>query len=117
MHSRDESDEDIDDDVDLWEEKFYAGKATRGSSKAGRMLPDWDMITTNRSLASEPKSFGSESPNQNQTSTSLKTVPPFFAVEVEELPRSSMIEWHAHLGIVGGQVRVSARKIRLEIRD
>lgn len=111
MHCQVESDEDIDDDVDLWEEKFYAGKATRGSSKTGRMLPDWDMITTNHSPASQLKSFRSDSPNQNQTSTSLKTVPPFFAVEVDELPRGSMIEWHAHLGIVGGPVRVSVHNI------
>ncbi|KAM0280754.1 hypothetical protein ACHAQH_003924 [Verticillium albo-atrum] len=29
------------------------------------------------------------------------TTPPFFAAEVEELPRQSGVEWHAHLGLAG----------------
>lgn len=28
-------------------------------------------------------------------------VPPFFAVEMEELPRQAAVEWHAHLGLLG----------------
>lgn len=36
-----------------------------------------------------------------------QTVPPFFVVEVEELPRRAGIEWHAHVGVTNGPVQVS----------
>ncbi|KUJ22468.1 adenine nucleotide alpha hydrolases-like protein [Mollisia scopiformis] len=82
----DADDEDI--DVDLWEDKFFSGKQVQGATKTERTLPDWDMV---------------ESPSL----AGLKSiVPPFFAVEVEELPRSALIEWHAGLGIVGGRVKL-----------
>jgi diphthine-ammonia ligase len=86
MHARDEDEgtEDQDSEVrDLWEEKHYTGMDFRGGNLAQRKLPDWEVVA------------GRE-----------KVIPPFWAVEVEELPRGSGIEWHAHLGVVAGPVKV-----------
>jgi len=52
------------------------------------VLPDWELV----SILEARKGIA----------------PPFFAVEVEELPRGSGIEWHAHLGVVGVVVNVSS---------
>jgi diphthine-ammonia ligase len=52
-----------------------------------KMLPDWDFVEV-----------GGEE----------EVVPPFWVVEVEELPRGSAVEWHAQLGVMGGLVKVSS---------
>lgn len=54
-------------------------------SKIENSLPDWSVVEGEK---------GERSP------------PPFFAAEVDELPRQSAIEWHAHLGIVCGRIRI-----------
>lgn len=72
---------------DLWEEKHYAGMEKRGEDVAVVELPDWEIIEARNSIG--------------------MACPPFFAAEAEELPRGSAIEWHAHLGITNGPVKVS----------
>lgn len=92
LHARpsdDGDDEDTENEQrDLWEEKFYAGMEIRGSSKDERALPDWEVV---QSLNEEEGGI---------------MAPPFWAVEVEELPRGSAVEWCAHVGVVGGPVKV-----------
>ncbi|KAE8452169.1 hypothetical protein EG329_001636 [Mollisiaceae sp. DMI_Dod_QoI] len=91
MHSiESDNGDDDEDDRDLWEERYFAGKETRGAGKTDRKLPDMDMV------------LGGD----NSFTNAKQTVPPFFAAEVDELPRNSMIEWHAHLGIVNGPVQL-----------
>ena len=89
IHARPSSDDESDDgqERDLWEEKFYAGMEIGNGSNADNDLPDWELVSSSEDGAG--------------------TTPPFFAVEVEDLPRSSEIEWHAHLGIAGAAVTVS----------
>ena len=99
IHERElEGDNSEDDEVrDLWEEKHYAGMERRGADKVEKILPDWDIVKS-----------GSEGEEM---------VPPLWVVEVEELPRSSEVEWHAHLGVVGGPVKVSSWKVMLAEAD
>lgn len=89
------NDEDEDEDVgevrDLWEEKFYAGMQRRGAEKEELALPDWDTVRCDRPMRLE--------------------CPPFWAAEVEELPRGAAVEWHAHLGVVGSAVTVSSQRL------
>ncbi|KAH8676676.1 hypothetical protein BGZ60DRAFT_447150 [Tricladium varicosporioides] len=89
LHRRKSSDEDSDDgeERDLWEEKYFAGMEHRGSENTSRSLPDWESV-------------GYEGPEEGEA------FPPLFAVEVEELPKGSGVEWHAHLGVVGGATRL-----------
>lgn len=89
VHERECEDDESDDEEarDLWEEKHYAGMEVRGQGKVEKTLPDWDVVECD----------GGEG----------KVVPPFWVVEVEELPRGSEVEWHAQLGVVGGPVKVS----------
>jgi diphthine-ammonia ligase len=97
MHFQDE-DEDIGDEDsearDLWEEKHYAGMEIRGGNSVQKKLPDWEVVV------------GRE-----------REIPPFWAVEVEELPRGSGIEWHAHLGVVAGPVKVTTSYFGFERFD
>ncbi|KAF6840786.1 ATP-binding endoribonuclease [Colletotrichum musicola] len=79
------ADEDEDDEAgpDLWDRKFnpqYMSLGGGDDADAEPKLPDWDAV----------KTAGEDAP---------KPVPPFFAVEVEELPRQAGVEWHAHLGL------------------
>lgn len=83
------ADADADEERDLWEEKHHAGMEHMGVSQIEKALPDWTIV--------EPKG--------------ATQVPPVFAAEVEELPRQSAIEWHAHSGVVNGPVKVSCRSI------
>jgi diphthine-ammonia ligase len=84
LNEKDKGEEDEDgEERDLWEEKHFAGMENRGAGDVRRELPDWEVVR------------GEEE------------VPPFWAVEVEELPRGAAVEWHAHLGVVGGPVEVS----------
>jgi diphthine-ammonia ligase len=82
-----EEDDENDESRDLWEEKNYAGMENRGGRKEKRALPDWEIV---------------ESVHGDEVNS-----PPFFAVEVEELPRGAGIEWHAHLGVTDGPIKVS----------
>ncbi|TVY24297.1 Diphthine--ammonia ligase [Lachnellula hyalina] len=85
LHERAGSDEDEDEeeDRDLWVEKHFAGMERRGEEDAKRELPDWEMVKG-----------------------AVEGAPPFWAVEVEELPRGAAVEWHAHLGVVGGFIQI-----------
>jgi diphthine-ammonia ligase len=87
IHERElKGDESEDEETrDLWEEKHYAGREVRGAERVEKILPDWNIV----------KCGGED------------MVPPFWVVEVEELPKGSEVEWHAQLGIVGGHVKVS----------
>jgi diphthine-ammonia ligase len=100
------SEEDVDAPVDLWENKHYAGKASIGALKSERALPDFDLITNESSFSTLPTFEDPDLKREGRAST----VPPVFVVEVEELPRGSMVEWHAHMGIGGesGSVKVSS---------
>ncbi|KAK0119187.1 hypothetical protein ONS96_012251 [Cadophora gregata f. sp. sojae] len=87
-HEDDNEDEEADDQPrDLWEEKHYAGMEVRGAAKDERAYPAWD--------------------NVDMSSCAGKDVcPPFWTAEVEELPRGSMVEWAAGVGVVGGKVEL-----------
>lgn len=75
----------IDGDRDLWEERYNRGYVHKEFKKnTAKMLPDWSIISGDTWFA-----------------------PPFFAAEVEELPRGSDIEWHALLGVTKGPVVVT----------
>ncbi len=88
LHTRDaESMDEEAEERDIWEEKHYAGMEARGAVKAAHNLPDWSLVEAQSNKGS--------------------SIPPFFAIEVEELPRGSGIEWHAHLGVVGGPIKVT----------
>jgi diphthine-ammonia ligase len=87
MHIQDEDEDTEDEDSearDLWEEKHNAGMDIRGGNSVQKKLPDWEVVVGGK-----------------------REIPPFWAVEVEELPRESGIEWHAHLGVVAGPVKVT----------
>ncbi|KAH7364186.1 ATP binding L-PSP endoribonuclease family protein-like protein [Rhexocercosporidium sp. MPI-PUGE-AT-0058] len=73
---------------DLWEEKHYAGMEIRGGAKDEREYPAWDTVDCSAT-------------EENATAS-----PPFWTVEVEELPKGSMVEWAAGWGVVGGPVKV-----------
>ncbi|POS87535.1 hypothetical protein EPUL_003884 [Erysiphe pulchra] len=78
---------------DLWEQKHHAGMQIRGrrATPFRNILPDWSLLKTC-------------SHNEDWHTNSLS---PFFAIEVEELPRASAIEWHAQLGIIPGSSQVN----------
>jgi diphthine-ammonia ligase len=74
----------IDGDRDLWEERFNRAYVRKEFKRnPAKILPDWSIISGDNWSA-----------------------PPFFAAEVEELPRGSDIEWHALLGVTKGPVVV-----------
>lgn len=83
LHVKQEEEDEEDEERDLWEEKHFAGMQHRGAEDVRKALPDWEVIKGE------------------------VTAPPFWAVEVEELPRGAGVEWHASLGVVGGIVEVS----------
>jgi diphthine-ammonia ligase len=76
---------------DLWEERHHGGLESRGRNQAARQLPDWEIIDSG--------SLGTESH------------PPSFTAEVEELPRGSGIEWHAHVGLSEGPLQVLTKEL------
>ncbi|GKT42133.1 diphthine--ammonia ligase [Colletotrichum spaethianum] len=85
-HAPDE-DEDGDNEggPDLWDRKFNPAYMSLGDDAAApQKLPDWSVV---KGATEEDEGEGK------------KPVPPFFAVEVEELPRQAGVEWHAHLGL------------------
>jgi diphthine-ammonia ligase len=85
-HGSPDDDDDADDGLDPWDLKFNSQHmsltGTNGANTVqATALPDWSTLTLR---------------HQNEPETAI---PPFFAVEVEELPRQSTVEWHAHLGL------------------
>lgn len=69
---------------DPWDLKYnpeYISLAGAEESTAKPPLPDWS-------------AFSMRQQNEPDACT-----PPMFAVEVEELPRQSAVEWHAHIGL------------------
>jgi diphthine-ammonia ligase len=84
----------IDGDRDLWEERYnraYVHKEYKKNS--AKILPDWSIV-----------------------SGDIWFAPPFFAAEVEELPRGSDIEWHALLGVTKGPIVVIRSYLPLRAR-
>lgn len=71
-----------DDERDLWEEKHH-GAIGSGTGLVARPLPDYSILECTGTC-----------------------VPLFFAAEVDALPRDSWIEWHAHLGVTAGPIKV-----------
>ncbi|KAH0541641.1 hypothetical protein FGG08_003872 [Glutinoglossum americanum] len=72
--------------VDIWDRKYGGANAILGNGMTRSLLPNFELIDATGSLV--PTS-------------------PFFAVEVDELPRGSHIEWSA-LGVSGpGRIRIS----------
>ncbi|TQV99682.1 meiotically up-regulated 71 protein [Cordyceps javanica] len=84
MHAEPEEEED-EAALDPWDLKYNTQYMSLASSKDGkpRPLPDWEVYPMRQ---------------QNEPET---CVPPLFAVEVDELPRQSTVEWHAHIGLSG----------------
>jgi diphthine-ammonia ligase len=85
-HGLPDDDDDAEDGLDPWDLKFNSQHMSlTGGNDATTVqataLPDWSTLTLR---------------HQNEPETAI---PPFFAVEVEELPRQSTVEWHAHLGL------------------
>ncbi|KAK4218759.1 hypothetical protein QBC37DRAFT_305026 [Rhypophila decipiens] len=75
---------------DLWDRRFntrYMSFAAAGDGEKakGQKLPDWTVLDEDGS---------------NEKRRAM--VPPLFVAEVEELPRGAGVEWHAHMGIAGG---------------
>ncbi|OJJ44513.1 hypothetical protein ASPZODRAFT_18092 [Penicilliopsis zonata CBS 506.65] len=69
------------DDVDAWDLKY--GRAERHYTSKAPALPNFDIVES-----------------------SSPAIPPFFAVQVDELPRNSSIEWQS-AGLSGGQLRLN----------
>lgn len=77
---------DEEEENDLWEQKHFAGKQNRGGSESERFLPDWGLVEGGK----REEGDGS----------------PFWAAEVEELPRGAGVEWAAGLGLKGPSIKV-----------
>ncbi|OBT67591.1 hypothetical protein VE03_03742 [Pseudogymnoascus sp. 23342-1-I1] len=73
------------EDVDLWELTNRRGEEMMGEERGERRLPEWEGVE------GDGEGVG---------------VSPFWAVEVEGLPRGVDVEWLAGVGVVGESVRV-----------
>ena len=92
MHSKpvendDNGSDDADGKPDLWDLKYNPEHLilTSDAAESSRPLPDWSVFCLLNC--------------QNDQ----EFIPPCFGVEVDELPRQSSIEWHAHYGLSGIQ--------------
>ncbi|KAI1213939.1 adenine nucleotide alpha hydrolases-like protein [Annulohypoxylon truncatum] len=92
---------DAEDGPDLWDQKYNPLYMTYGNSgdtcTAKPGLPDWEVL----------KDFDPDS--YSEGGLSQRALPFVFSAEVEELPRSAGVEWHAHLGFANvgfGDVRL-----------
>jgi diphthine-ammonia ligase len=83
----DGEDEFLEEERDLWEERHHGGFQNRRGNTATKELPDWSAVET--------------------PDGTVSFVPPFFAAEVEELPRGAEIEWHAFVGLTEGPIKAS----------
>lgn len=91
LHERDLNSEESDEEEerDLWEEKHVVGMERRGAGAARREIPDWEKVR-----------FSGVGPVEEDGTRNTHTpTPPFWAVEVEELPRGAAVEWYAHIGV------------------
>ncbi|KAH7170599.1 hypothetical protein EDB81DRAFT_637016 [Dactylonectria macrodidyma] len=82
-HGSPEGEED-ENGPDPWDLKYnpaYQTLTVHDAQEERRSVPDWSILTLRQ---------------QNEPET---CIPPMFAVEVEELPRQSAVEWHAHKGL------------------
>jgi uncharacterized protein (TIGR00290 family) len=85
-HGSPVEEEDTDDGPDPWDLKYNPQYMTLDGGQVQSKsvhLPDWEALTLRQ---------------QNEPTGA---VPPIFSVEVEELPRQSAVEWHAHIGLSG----------------
>ena len=83
-HKEIEEADEVEGGPDLWDMKYNPEYRTLVGGVADEKdipLPDTAVFTL------------------RQQNDSKSCVPPFFAVEVESLPRGSTVEWHAHLGL------------------
>ncbi|RYP76190.1 hypothetical protein DL771_002014 [Monosporascus sp. 5C6A] len=98
---------------DLWDRKYNMAYQTfvGGTDEETRSVPDWEVLA----------GFDADDSGE-ATQWRRRCLPFMFAAEVEELPRSAGVEWHAHLGLAkvgAGTVRVfsssgsSARTLEL----
>lgn len=84
VHAPPEEEEEAESGPDPWDLKYNPQYMSLGGSdlQSTRVaLPDWSIFTLRQQ--NEPESC----------------VPPFFALEIESLPRQSAVEWHAHVGL------------------
>ncbi|CEJ94993.1 hypothetical protein VHEMI10497 [[Torrubiella] hemipterigena] len=84
IHELQEDEEEDEGGPDLWDLKYnpeYISLANTGQQASNKHLPDFDIFSLSQ---------------QNELQS---CIPPVFAVEVEELPRQSAVEWHAHIGL------------------
>lgn len=83
-HGSPDDEDDNDNGPDPWDLKYnpqYMSLVGADQQAKQPPLPDWSVMTLQQ---------------QNEPDT---CIPPMFAVEVEELPRGSAVEWHAHIGL------------------
>jgi diphthine-ammonia ligase len=82
-------DEQNEEERDLWEEKYLAGTQPLSGNAEEKTLPDWEIV-------------------ESTIKRERQNLPPFFAAEVEELPRGAGIEWGIGLGLRGakGSIKV-----------
>ncbi|KAI1312383.1 hypothetical protein F5Y03DRAFT_235643 [Xylaria venustula] len=92
----DTSDDD-DSGPDIWDRRYNAEFMTYGGGSEEECfplsLPNWSILK-GTNVDDDDDEY--ENPSLKQKSEQM---PFFFAVEVEELPRSAGVEWHAHLGL------------------
>ncbi|KAI6082107.1 adenine nucleotide alpha hydrolases-like protein [Hypoxylon rubiginosum] len=98
-HSRNELQADNEESgPDAWDRKYnpmYMAYGGDGDDAAPPGLPDWEVL----------KDFDADEEEEDEE----RPVPFVFSAEVEELPRSAGVEWHAHLGFANvgsGSVRL-----------
>ena len=94
--SEDNEDDEDDGGPDVWDRKYnpaFRGFSDGKNKKQGRRLPDWGVVDKPDGIDAEQQ--------LSQPQGRERQIPPFFLAEVEELPRGSGAEWHAHLGLSG----------------
>jgi len=77
---QDDAEQDGEVGPDLWDRRYNPEFMSYNQPPKHAQLPDWETF-------------------QDSTEGVPHRSPPFFAVEVEELPRQAGIEWHAHVGL------------------
>ncbi|OKL56545.1 hypothetical protein UA08_08285 [Talaromyces atroroseus] len=100
LHERDqvkEDDDEADSVIDVWDIKHGLQEDPR-LAQGGRPLPNFEMLVAGSSDNNNNNNNNNSSSSSSSSNNTLP--PPWFAVEVEELPRNSDIEWQA-LGATG----------------
>lgn len=109
-HTWSTGDSDEDDDEsgpDLWDRRFnpeYMSLVGADDSEATPTLPKWEALNCYDA-------------DDDADAKAQRPVPYMFAVEVDELPRSAGVEWHAHRGLVNvspGSVHVVNSTVAIE---